>query len=76
MVPGSAGPEFQSNNAGGILGGISTGQDILIRFAVKPASSILASKRTVDKCGKATDVATKDAMTPASEFGRFRLPKQ
>ena len=42
-------PEFLSNNAGGILGGISTGQPIVARFAVKPTSSILTPRRTVDR---------------------------
>ena len=42
-------PEFLSNNAGGILGGISSGQDIVLRFAVKPTSSILTPRRTVDR---------------------------
>ena len=40
--------EFLSNNAGGILGGISTGQDIIVRFAVKPTSSILKPVKTID----------------------------
>ncbi len=41
-------PVFLSNNAGGILGGISTGQDIVARFAVKPTSSILTPRRSID----------------------------
>ena len=45
-------PVFLSNNAGGILGGISTGQDIIVRFSVKPTSSILTTRRTVDRFGK------------------------
>ena len=45
-------PEFQSNHAGGILGGISTGQDIVVRFVVKPTSSILTSRETVTKTGR------------------------
>ena len=44
-------PVFLSNNAGGILGGISTGQPIVCRFAVKPTSSILTPRRTVDRYG-------------------------
>ena len=44
-------PVFLSNHAGGILGGISTGQPIVCRFAVKPTSSILTPRRTVDRCG-------------------------
>ena len=44
--------KFNSNNAGGILGGISSGQDIIVSFAVKPTSSILSSRKTIDKFGK------------------------
>src|SRR5271163_1083437 len=49
---------FLSNNAGGILGGISTGQDIVVRFAVKPTSSILTPMRTVDVDGNEVEIAT------------------
>jgi chorismate synthase len=49
---------FLSNNAGGILGGISTGQDIVVNVAVKPTSSIRLARRTVDKQGKATSIET------------------
>jgi chorismate synthase len=56
--------EFLSNNAGGILGGISTGQDIVLRFAVKPSSSILLPKRSVDVHGKEIDVQTKGRHDP------------
>ena len=49
---------FLSNNAGGILGGISTGQPIVCRFAVKPTSSILTPRRTVDRYGSETDIVT------------------
>jgi chorismate synthase len=49
---------FLSNNAGGILGGISTGQDIVVRFAVKPTSSILKPMRTVDAEGNDTEIET------------------
>ena len=55
---------FFSNNAGGILGGISTGQDIVACFAVKPTSSILKPKRTVDKAGKDTEIITKGRHDP------------
>src|SRR5689334_7827854 len=51
-------PRFLSNNAGGILGGISTGQPVVARFAVKPTSSILIPRRTVDRYGRETDIAT------------------
>ena len=49
---------FLSNNAGGILGGISTGQDIVVRFAVKPTSSILQPMRTVDGDGNEVEIET------------------
>jgi chorismate synthase len=55
---------FLSNNAGGILGGISTGQDVVVRFAVKPTSSILTPRRTVDRFGHDTDIATKGRHDP------------
>ena len=58
------GHEFLSNHAGGILGGISTGQPIVARFAVKPTSSILTPRRTVDTDGKDTDVSTKGRHDP------------
>jgi chorismate synthase len=50
--------EFLSNNAGGILGGISTGQDIVVRFVVKPTSSILHPMRTVDAEGNEVEIET------------------
>jgi chorismate synthase len=53
-----------SNHAGGILGGISTGQPIVARFAVKPTSSILTPRKTVDKYGRDTDVMTKGRHDP------------
>ncbi len=49
---------FLSNHAGGILGGISTGQPVVARFAVKPTSSILNPRRTVDRYGRETDIST------------------
>ena len=55
---------FQSNNAGGILGGISTGQDIVTRVAFKPTSSILTPVKTIDKDGKETDIITKGRHDP------------
>jgi chorismate synthase len=57
-------PRFLSNNAGGILGGISTGQAIVARFAVKPTSSILTPRRTVDRFGNETEVVTKGRHDP------------
>ena len=58
------GVRFLSNNAGGILGGISTGQDIVVRFAVKPTSSILTPRQTVDRDGAETEIVTKGRHDP------------
>jgi chorismate synthase len=55
---------FLSNHAGGILGGLSTGQEIVVRFAVKPTSSILTPKRTVDRHGAETEIVTKGRHDP------------
>ena len=55
---------FLSNNAGGILGGISTGQDIVVTFAVKPTSSILKNRRTVTTTGEDTEVSSKGRHDP------------
>ena len=57
-------PVFESNHAGGILGGISTGQPVVVRFAVKPTSSILTSVETVTKAGKNADIITKGRHDP------------
>lgn len=57
-------PIFLSNHAGGILGGISTGQPIVCRFAVKPTSSILAPRKTIDKQGHDTEIITKGRHDP------------
>ena len=59
-----AGKSFSSNNAGGILGGISSGQDIVLRVAFKPTSSILTPKQTIDKNGQETDIITKGRHDP------------
>ena len=56
--------KFNSNNAGGILGGISTGQEIIVSFAVKPTSSILKSRKTIDKFGKNTTISVKGRHDP------------
>ena len=56
--------EFLSNNAGGILGGISSGQDVVCRFAVKPTSSILTPRKTVTKSGEDTEISTKGRHDP------------
>ena len=55
---------FTSNHAGGVLGGISTGQDVVVRFAVKPTSSILTPRQTVDVDGNETDIVTKGRHDP------------
>ncbi|HYM99093.1 MAG TPA: chorismate synthase [Aestuariivirgaceae bacterium] len=57
-------PEFLSNNAGGILGGISSGQDIIVRFAVKPTSSILIPRRTITAQGEDSEISTKGRHDP------------
>ena len=64
MRMGNDGPVFLSNNAGGILGGISTGQDVVVRFAVKPTSSILTPRRTVTLDGKDAEVSVKGRHDP------------
>lgn len=56
--------EFTSNEAGGVLGGISTGQDLVVRFAVKPTSSILTSRRTITTDGKEVEISTKGRHDP------------
>ncbi|MDG4719105.1 MULTISPECIES: chorismate synthase [Thalassospira] len=57
-------PVFGSNHAGGILGGISSGQDVVVRFAVKPTSSILTPRKSIDIYGKEVDVVTKGRHDP------------
>jgi len=57
-------PVYSSNHAGGILGGISTGQDVVVRFAVKPTSSILKSRQTITKGGQAAEIITKGRHDP------------
>ena len=64
MRMGNHGPMFTSNHAGGILGGISTGQAIIARFAVKPTSSILTPRQSVDVHGGGVDVSTKGRHDP------------
>lgn len=61
---GPDGPMYLSNHAGGILGGISTGQDIVLRFAVKPTSSILTPRRTIDATGQEIELVTKGRHDP------------
>lgn len=61
---GNDGPIYLSNHAGGILGGISTGQPIVVRFAVKPTSSITTPRRTIDRHGQEIDLITKGRHDP------------
>ena len=61
---GENGPEYSSNHSGGILGGISTGQDIVVRFAVKPTSSILSPRASIRMDGTPTEVVTKGRHDP------------
>ena len=56
--------KFNSNNAGGILGGISSGQEIVISFAVKPTSSIITKRKTIDRFGKNTSISVKGRHDP------------
>ncbi|MCT4554065.1 MAG: chorismate synthase [Pelagimonas sp.] len=64
ITMGEDGPVYHSNHAGGILGGISTGQDVVVRFAVKPTSSILTTRRTITKSGEDTEIITKGRHDP------------
>ena len=64
ITMGPDGPIYSSNHAGGILGGSSTGQDIVVRFAVKPTSSILTTRRTITKSGEETEIITKGRHDP------------
>ncbi len=61
---GKNGPRFLSNHAGGILGGISSGQDIVVRVAFKPTSSILTPRKTIDRKGHNTEIVTKGRHDP------------
>src|SRR5437763_1949616 len=61
---GAAGPPFLSNHAGGILGGISTGQPVVVRVAFKPTSSILTAMPTIDREGNETEIVTKGRHDP------------
>ncbi|MXU64944.1 chorismate synthase [Oceanomicrobium pacificus] len=64
ITMGPDGPVYSSNHAGGILGGISTGQPVTCRFAVKPTSSILTPRRTITKSGAETEIITKGRHDP------------
>jgi chorismate synthase len=62
--PGENGPVFGANHSGGTAGGISTGQPIVVRLALKPTSSILTPVETITKSGEATDIVTKGRHDP------------
>ena len=64
MRAGPDGPEFLANNNGGVLGGISTGQQLVVRIAIKPTSSILTPRRSVDQDGADVEVVTKGRHDP------------
>ncbi len=64
MRPGDAGPQFLANHAGGIAGGISTGQPVTCRVAFKPTSSILTPVETIGRDGQATEIRTKGRHDP------------
>jgi chorismate synthase len=64
MRPGSEGPEFLANHAGGIAGGISTGQPVVVRVAFKPTSSILTPVETITREGEASEIRTKGRHDP------------
>ena len=64
IVMGADGPQYLSNHAGGILGGITTGQPIVVRFSVKPTSSILTPRRSINTAGEAVEVVTKGRHDP------------
>jgi chorismate synthase len=64
MRKGKKGPKFLANHAGGILGGISSGQPVVARFAVKPTSSILSPRKTIDVSGAETTIVTKGRHDP------------
>ena len=64
MRPGANGPQFEANHAGGIAGGISTGQPVVLRLAFKPTSSILIPVPTIDRDGAAAEIRTKGRHDP------------
>ena len=64
MRAGNEGPEFRANHAGGIAGGIATGQDVIVRVAFKPTSSILTPVETIDRSGAETEIVTKGRHDP------------
>lgn len=64
MRPGEGGPRFLANHAGGIAGGISTGQPVVVRVAFKPTSSILTPQQTITPAGEAAEMFTKGRHDP------------
>lgn len=64
ITMGPEGPDYGSNHAGGVLGGITTGQPLVARFAVKPTSSILTPRRTITTSGEETELVTKGRHDP------------
>jgi chorismate synthase len=76
MRMGPNGPEFLSNHAGGILGGISTGQDVVCRFAVKPTSSILTPRADVNRRARRSTWSPRAATTPASASAPCRWARR
>ncbi len=64
IVMGPEGPEYLTNHAGGILGGSTTGQPSVLRFSVKPTSSILTPRRSINTAGEAVEVVTKGRHDP------------
>ena len=64
MRPGSNMPEFLANSSGGVAGGISTGQPVVVRVAFKPTSSILTPVETITRTGEATEIVTKGRHDP------------
>jgi chorismate synthase len=64
MRPGNEGPRFEANHAGGVAGGISTGQPVVVRVAFKPTSSILTPVETITRGGEATEIVTKGRHDP------------
>jgi chorismate synthase len=64
MRMGNEGVKFLSNNAGGILGGISTGQEVVVRFAVKPTSSINTPRKSVTVTGEEVETSTQGRHDP------------
>ena len=67
---------FSKNDAGGTLGGISSGQDLLASIALKPTSSVSVPGKTIDKAGKETDIVTKGRHDPCVGLRARRSPKR